>query len=177
MFVSETYALEDCMDYQPMTSNAHQSRWNIPSEVTSASIFGYSSDGWKFGNASIYSRIKHNISLTSPFSAEFTVTAFGNSTSNPAPVVYFYTGGTTTPNAGFAFYSNQIDFNNSQVINRGGVTGAVYKVEFSTSTVKLYENGTLIYTGSHSVSLPTQFEFHTGASRYCVVKDFKIKPL
>lgn len=157
-----------------MTDNSKQSRWTIPSTVSTNE---YSTNGWKFGNASGYSRIKHNTSLTSLFSAEFTVTAFGNSTSNPAPVVYFYTGGTSTPNAGFAFYSNRIDYSSSTVINRSGVTGAVYKMEFSTSTVKLYENGTLIYTGSHSVSLPTVFEFHTGSSRYCVVKDFKLKPL
>lgn len=173
---SSTYNVEDCEDYQPMIDNSAESRWTIPSAVSSSSIFGYSSDGWKFGNVSSYSRIIHNTSQTAPFSAEFTITEMGNA-SYSAPIVYFYTNGNTTPNTGFDFGPNNIDYNATTVVNRRAVLGAVYRIEFLSSTVKLYENDVLLYTGSHSVTLPTNFEFHTGSSRYCRVKDFKIKPL
>ena len=58
------------------------------------------------------------------------------------------------------------------------VSGAVYRIEYTSSTIKLYENGTLLGSANNNVGLPTRFEFHQGAnSRYAVYKDLKVKPL
>lgn len=41
--------------------------WDIPSAVSSSSTFGYSSDGWKFGNVSSYQHIYLNKSISVGF--------------------------------------------------------------------------------------------------------------
>lgn len=65
IFQSEIYELEDCIYYDAMTSASGD--WDIPSAVSSSSTFGYSSDGWKFGNVSSYQHIYLNKSISVGF--------------------------------------------------------------------------------------------------------------
>lgn len=156
-----------------MTSNAHQSRWTIPSQVSSASIFGYNSDGWKFGNASSYSRIINQTSLTFPFSVEFKVTEL----SNFAIIQYIYSNG-TTPNA-YVSYNDQyhsININGTDISKTVNV-GDTLRIDWKTSKVEVYLNNIKVGENSHTVTSPTNVEFHTSSNRYCRIKDFKIKPL
>ena len=173
MFAVKRYDIVDAIDYQPMVSNVHQSRWNIPSAVSSASIFGYNANGWKFGNASSYSRIIHQTSLTAPFSVEFTLPELFND----GLIQYIYSNG-TTPNAGIVINA----INNTITIcgnsyNYNFVANDKFRIEWNNGNCKVYKNDVLFGEGTHSVSFPTNVEFHASSNRYCRIKDLIIKPL
>ena len=169
---SEIY-VEDCIDYQPLTSNAHQSRWTIPSAVTSSSTFGYSSTGWKFGNASAYSIIELNNVPSLPYSLEFYISSVTNS-SNPQPILNM-----KTDNSEEAVYigrsNNKSEFMGSS-INRATTGSTLLRMELKANEQKLYINDVLITTKTKSLSdLP--LTLHTGSNRMIEIKDWKIKPL
>ncbi len=172
--LSDPYSIEDCIDYQPLTSNATASRWTIPSGVTS----NYSSDGWKL-TANAYKQIKLTDKLTTDCSVEFTISDF--SSNSVAVIVYAYTNGETTPNikiltGGSSSASDRQVFNNA--IGHELIKGGKYRIEYTSSTLKVYEDNVLLGSASNTVGLPTRFEWHTGAnSRYAIYKDLKVKPL
>lgn len=171
---SEIY-VEDCIDYQPLTSNATANRWTIPSGVTSQ----YSSDGWKL-TANAYKQVKLTDKLTSNCSVEFTVSDYSNN-SYAGIIVYAYTNGETTPNmvilmGGTSKTTDRKVFNTQ--LDHDLIKGGKYRIEYTSSTIKVYENNTLLGQASNTVGLPTRFEWHTGAnSRYAIYKDIKVKPL
>lgn len=169
---SDEIQIEDCAVYDPLTSAS--GKWTIPSGVTSQ----YTDDGWRI-SANSYKQIKLTEKLTSHCSVEFTLVDYSTPTSSYAPVIiYAYTNGETTPNQSILQnYSTYIDVLGTQ-LNQSLVKGAVYKIEYNSSTISVYENGTLLATANNSVGLPTRFEFHMGAnSRYAIYKDLKVKQL
>ena len=173
MFLQETYSIEDCINYDSLTSAS--GKWTIPSGVTSQ----YSSDGWQL-SANAYKQIKLTEKLTSACSVEFTLVDYSTPSGRNSPViVYAYTNGETTPNQHILSNPSSTSFNVCDTtINRALVKGGVYRIEYTSSTIKVYENGTLLATANNNVGLPTRFEFHMGAnSRYAIYKDLKIKPL
>ena len=173
IFLTQTYTVEDCKDYQPLTSNAHQSRRTIPTAVTNASIFGYSDDGWKFGNATSYSRIIHSLSLSFPFSIEFQINELSGN-NNPL-AVFIYSNG-NTPNTGVTYQGGTWSVS-GQSLSRSITMGDIIRIDFESGKSTLYINGTSLKQGTHSVNAPTNVEFHTASSRYVRIKNFKIKPL
>jgi hypothetical protein len=174
MSLQETYAIEDCLNYDSLTSNS--GKWTIPSGVTSQ----YSDNGWKV-SANAYKQIKLTDKLTSACSVEFTVVDYYSSSmsSYPPVIIYAYTNGETTPNQLLLMNTGASAFTAlTDTINHAVVKGGVYRIEYTSYTLKVYENGTLIATANSSVGLPTRFEFHMGAnSRYATYKDLKVKPL
>ena len=173
--LQETYEVEDCLKYFPLTDNTHQSAFTIPSGVTSQ----YSSNGWKV-SANAYKQIKLTDKLTSDCSVEFTLVDYSTpSGSNPSVIIYAYTNGETTPNQSILQNPTSTAFKAlNTTINRALVKGGVYRIEYTSSTLKVYENGTLLGSASSNVGLPTRFEFHMGAnSRYAIYKNLKVKPL
>ena len=174
MSLQETYTIEDCLNYDSLTSNS--GKWTVPSGVTSQ----YSDNGWKV-SANGYKQIKLTDKLTSACSVEFTVVDYGSSSmsSYPPVIIYAYTNGETTPNQPIITIWNSSSFNAvDQRINHALVKGAVYKIEYTSSTLKVYENGTLLATANNNVGFPTRFEFHMGTnSRNATYKDLKVKPL
>ena len=167
--------MEDCKFYDPATSNAKASSWTIPSGVTST----YSSDGWRV-SANAYKQIKLTEKLTGDCSVEFTLTDYSTPSNHNAPVIiYQYTNGETTPNQ--EILMNQ--FANSYTVFGTTVNEALpknkpIKIEYTTSTLKVYVDNVLKGSASNNVGFPTRFEFHMGAnSRYAVYKDIKVKPL
>lgn len=50
-------------------------------------------------------------------------------------------------------------------------------IEYTTDTISLYHEDTLIGTSSHNVGFPTNLEFHTGANRFAIIKDLKVNLL
>jgi hypothetical protein len=174
MSLQETYAIEDCLNYDSLTSNS--GKWTVPSGVTSV----YSDEGWKI-SANDYKQIKLTEKLTSACSVEFTISDYyaTNLGSYPPVIVYQYTNGETTPNQVLLILWNASSFDAlSTRIDHALIKGGVYKIEYTDSTMKVYENDTLLASASNNVGLPTRFEFHMGAnSRYAIYKDLKIKPL
>ena len=175
MFVSETYEVRDVHYYNDCTSNSVEDYFTVPSAVSSRSIYGFSSDGWKFGNATSYQRIIAIESLTGWFAVEFTVTEINTF----GLIQYIYSNG-STPNAG-------VNYDHSKTSNRWTIgsandntvlnTGDRVRIEWTSGTVKAYLNDTLLATGTHSVTLPTAIEFHTGTNRYIRIKDLIIETL
>ena len=170
--VSETYVVEDCLVYDPLTSSS--GKWTIPSGVTS----NYSSDGWK-ATASAYKQVKLTDKLTSSCSVEFTLSDYSN-TQYTGIIIYAYTNGDSTPNqaillGGTTNASNRKVFNTT--LSHDLIKGEVYRIEYTSSTLKVYEGDTLLGQASSSVGLPTRFEFHVSDNRWAIYKDLKVKPL
>ena len=173
--VSETYAVEDCIFYDSCTSNAKASAWTIPSGVTSQ----YSSDGWRI-SANAYKQIKLTEKLTSDCSVEFTLSDYSTpSGTNPSVIIYAYTNGETTPNQPIIQNSSSSSYSILGTSKSGSLKkGGVYRIDYTSSTLEVYCDGTLLGSASSTVGLPTRFEIHQGAnSRYAIYKDIKVKPL
>ena len=173
--VSKTYSLEDCRDYQPLTSNAHESRWTIPSGVTSS----YSDNGWRI-SANGYKQVKLTDKLTTACSVEFTISDYSN-VATQAVIVFAYTNGETTPNLailqGGTSASNLRKVFTTQ-LDHDLIKGGKYRIEYTTSTIKVYENNALLGESTNTIGFPTRFEWHIGANgRYAIYKDLKVKPL
>ena len=179
MNLQETYEVQDCKWYDPMTSAS--GHWNIPSVVSSSSIFGYSSNGWKFGNASSYSIIKSDVSADYPFSVEYTITD-NNPNNNPAPI--FIIGDSNYVGITVTFRSRKvIDF----IQSGAGATASQHAInyplpstlrfELTSSSIKLYVNDVLLTEKGHSLTGTKYLRFDTGSDRMCQIKDFKVKPL
>lgn len=171
--LQETYVLEDCIIYDSLTSES--GKWTVPSGVISV----YSDEGWRI-SSSTYNQIKLTEKLTNPCSVEFTISDYyaSNLGKYPPIVVYQYTNGETTPNQVLLLLWNGTSFDALGTrINHALIKGGVYKIEYD-STMKLYENDTLLASASNDVGFPTRFEFHIGANeRYAVYKNLKVKPL
>ena len=75
MFLTKTYSIEDCINYDAMTSNS--GKWTIPSACSTA----YDSNGCKFGTATSYSQVKLTNKLTSACTVEFTLVDYYTSSS------------------------------------------------------------------------------------------------
>ena len=171
--VTETYGIEDCRDYQPLTSNAHESRWTIPSGVTSV----YDNTGWKV-SANAYKQVKLTDKLTNACSVEFTVVDYSN-TYDMAIIIYAYTNGETTPNQKILTGGSSVasEWYALGTINHNLIKGGKYRIEYTSSTLKVYENDVLLGSATNNVGLPTRFEFHTSSNRWAIYKDLKVKPL
>lgn len=175
--LTETYAttLQDCLVYDPLTSAS--GKWTIQSGANAT----YSSDGMKLAPSSGYNQVKLTEKLTSACSVEFTFVDYYTSLSGYAPVlIYAYTNGETTPNLQIMMGGdlNASTFSClSTTINHALIKGAKYKIEYTSSTLSVYENDVLLATGSNTVGLPTRFEIHEGGSRMVQIKDVKVKPL
>lgn len=174
IFLQETYVIEDCLNYDSLTSDS--GKWTIPSGVTSQ----YSSNGWRV-SANGYKQIKLTEKLEMDCSVEFTLVDYGSSNmgSYPPVIVYQYTNGETPPNQMLLYSWNSSSLEAvGTMINHAVVKGGVYKIEYTNSTISVYENGTLLATANNNVGFPTRFEFHMGANnRYATYKDLKIKLL
>lgn len=159
-----------------MVSNIHQSRWTIPSAVTSSSIFGYSSNGWKFGNASSYSTISAVNSVNTPYSMEFTVTdSYVSSSPQPIFGAYF---GTQYIMANINASRLNINVNGSGTDYSISVTKPyTVRFELTSSTVSVYIDNVLIGSKTHSLTGTPVPSFQTGSNRWVVIKDYKIKAL
>ena len=177
IILQETYSLEDCINYDNLTSAS--GKWTIPSACSTA----YDSNGAKFGTATSYSQVKLTDKLTAPCSVEFTLVDYHSDWNDSASLIVFqYTGGDSTPNQNIlsgGFYTKSSFDVLGTTVSHALIKGAKYKIEYGSSTMKAYENNTQLASNSNNVGLPTKFEFHVGSggNRWVKVKDVKIKPL
>jgi hypothetical protein len=174
--LEKTIAIEDCIIYDPLTSNS--GKWTIPSSCQTS----YDGNGGKFGTATSYSFIRLTDKLTADCSVEFTVVDYYTDApnSNYPLIIYQYTNGETTPN------QDILDGSQTKILAFGNTISGhtllkneVYRIDYTSSTIKIYENDVLIATGSNNIGFPTRFEFHIGGSsgRWLKLKNVKVKPL
>ena len=156
--------------------------WTIPSAVSSSSIFGYSSNGWKYGYASSYSGIALNKTFTLPFKIEVDIMDYTNSNA-PAPTIIFYDsngnrkGGVAWGKIDSAG-TNVMDNTTVYLVSSNNATKThTHTVEVTSTDIKVYDEDTVV--GNHSVNNTnvSKLELHTGSNRMCQIKNFKIKPL
>ena len=157
-----------------MIDNGDEFKWDIPSAVSSSSIFGYSENGWKFGNASRYSTINYFGIACQPFSLECTVT----DSNGLQPIIGARFG------SSYIFadrYSNnqlRINVNGSTTIYNASYSSVyTFRYELTDSTFSVYIDDVLIATVNHSLTGDCVPALETGDNRYTVIKDFKLKPL
>ena len=182
MFLQETYGIEDCLHYDPMTSNS--GNW-INSNSTSHTA-SFSSNGMSLTSSTNSARFYMlNQSFTKPVSFEFTIVS---ATSNRLGlrVADVNDGNTSTNNwinCGhyFGSYShwrltvqNQSNVDNT---TNGFNDNDVIKLSVTNDTVYLYCNDTLIAQKSHTLNMGLYFGFLSLFSNTRVIKDVKVKAL
>lgn len=173
--VFKTFSIRDVHYFNDCTSNSVEDYFTVPSAVSSRSIYGFNSDGWKFGNCSSYQRIIGKEKLSEWFNVEFTITEI----SGFGLIQYIYSNGSTpntTVNYDLTKSTNKLTICSTQY-NETLNVGDRLRIEWRNGTGTLYVNDVLIGSGTHSVTLPTQVEFHTGANRYIRIKDLIIETL
>lgn len=163
------------MKYYSLTDNTHESAFTIPSDVVSS----YSSDGWNM-SATNYSMVRLTDKLTNDCTVEFTIVDYNKLPNYDSVLVYQYSNGETIPNQEIITSGDRDNFPLilGQRMNHNLIRGAKYKIEYTSSTIKVYENNILLASASNTVGFPTRFEWHIGANnRYAVYKDLKVKAL
>ena len=166
MFLTKTYDVEDCINYDAMTSNS--GKWTIPSTV---SISEYSSNGWKYGNASSF----QFIDLTNtPYSSNYSVEITINSVYGDTPFVFYFES-STAQRTYLIVYPNKYNLGGTEV-SRTFVSNQNYRLDYTSNGLSLYIDGTLIKTISHNIG-DAKIRLATGVNRYAIIKDLKIKPL
>lgn len=174
MIVSETYELQDCTYYNPLTSNANG--FTVPSAVSSQSIYGFSSNGWKYGNAS--GQMPLSPLITNNCSVEFVVSDY-SSGGYPTPVLRAYNGNTIVFSC-FAQWSTNgwwLGSSNTKISSNAPTKGATYRLDITSTSLQLYENDNLIGTVNQSNTSSMELRLETGTNRYTELKEFKLKPL
>ena len=167
VFLQETYEIEDCLVYDPLTTNNNL----FSGSGLSAS---YSSNGLSVtGNTNADSFYLYQGTLPSTFSIEykFVDITFESGTNRYSTEVYVKGVGLgknntnglfTTSTGGLSWVSGSL------------TSGDIIKVEYNGSNVKFYINNTLITTLSTSSG---NTGFKTYNARNIQVKDMKIKAL
>jgi len=178
---SEIFVVEDCIVFDSMTSNS--GKWTIPSNVSSGSTFGYSSDGMKYGNVSSYSRIALNQSVSLNFKIELDIMDYTNS-GNPAPAIIFYDGNGNRK--GGVVWGKISNDNGTHVLNNttnylissdNATKTHTHTIEVTSSSITVYDEDTQIGTHSTDNINVSKIELHTGSNRMAQIKNFKVKPL
>ena len=175
MFSSEIYEVEDCIFYDPLTTD--HSKWVI---TGSMSTNEHNSNGWKFGNGSglVWIDIT-NYAHDGNIAIEYTPTeAYSGSNGTYAPIMIYFEKDSN--NRAYATQRNtSVQVNSSNVISHNVQLGSEYRVEYTGTTVKYLYGDSTLGTGTHSLgNTGITPRLATGAnSRYCRIKDFKIKPL
>ena len=153
MIQSETYTIEDCRRYNPLTSN--DNIW-----ISSNASITYNSDGMYISNGN-WSQIGLLDELTQDMSVEYDVTYVSNY-------------------EGYAYItslcSDLTTWRDLITQQRIGATGH-YKYEIKNNVFTLYKDNVIIYTASLT-SNSFYLAIWTGnASRHCTFKDLKVKLL
>ena len=168
----QTYSIQDFIDIQELTSNVKESRWDIPSAVRN-STFGYNSNGWKYGNASSYSRMYYVNTFNAPISVEFQV----NEISSNALLVEVQDE--NKENGVYIQYNSYTSLWNGSITNVTQTlnTGSIVRVEFHSDKIEVYVDDTLITSGTITLPNTLYLALHCGNNRYIRIKNLKIKPL
>ena len=177
IFLQETFVVEDCIDYQPLTSNIHQSRWTIPSHTN----ISYSDEGMRI-SASAWADLYLNNQINKPCSIEWKMGSYSSMLFN----WYLWDTNKTTRYINPNEFDNGITANrftldvypsNSNYINYKPNVNDIIRLEVDNTECRLYVNDVLKITKSYTQSSPFILGFGTSTNRYSTVKNLKIKAL
>lgn len=164
----QTYELQDCDFYNDCTTSSIENHWNVPSTIKN-STYGFSSNGWTYGNVSSFTRFASIITLPDfPYEISFQIKNIQNvgfqievannnniyvATRNTGTQIYLVDGSNVT-----------VDYSHT------------YKLKVYSNKVEFYDNDNLVSTKSVTVS-SKQLQLATGSNRECTIKDIKVKAL
>ena len=173
-FNSNIQSIEDCVFYDPMTSDT--GKWSNPSN---ASITIDATGTTITASTSSEKSYILNTPLTEPYTAEITWIK-GSS------IQVFAMSNYEADTQNNSWYSCSYNYNSLLQVVCNGVqkdynyvlkTGDVLKYEITEEFVKLYVNNELVLTNTSVVTkFPVNYRFYTNYGRSQTVKDFKIKP-
>ena len=168
-FVSEIYGIEDCIDYDPLSTN--NSKFN-GTGINSV----YSSTGLCVnGNANSDSYYAYQSTLPSTFSIEFefkSITFLTTATGKYSTEIYVHGIELGAHKDDGIFYGNG---GNLTYTHNSFSTGDILKFDYDGSYVSVYRNDSLIVKLSKTSSSIVGFKTHN--TRNICVKNMKIKPL
>ncbi|MBR3141330.1 MAG: hypothetical protein IKF11_10810, partial [Methanobrevibacter sp.] len=149
--------------------------WSVPSAVSSSSIYGFSSNGWRFGNASSFSTIPLNFEVAYPFIIEYEVVSRQNAptqilmnSNNQYIGWYYYTD--------YGFTNNGGGMSTSSVT--GTLTSGLIKMEVTATNFRLLVDDVEITSRPHTLNgNGLKFCYQTGTNRENIIKNFKIESL
>ena len=178
--ISNQILIEDCIDYEPLTSNKDADKWVIDENLSVT----YNDNGFRFGfgeNVTITNRLTYIPTFNRSISLEFTLTDYevGERASTGAGLYFRITsnGSTPTSNIITAFNTGKTRVVNCNTFDYSFVKGATYRIEYTPSTTSLYEGNKLLGTCTSRSEFPIQLEFNPTRYVYMSLKDFKIKPV
>lgn len=175
MSLTEIYGVSCSYQYD-MLSDSKITDWSVPSAVSSSSIYGFSSDGWRFGNASRFSTMPLNFEVAYPFVIEYELVS--RNTMSPIQLLM----NSNNQYIGW-YYENQYGFhNNGGGMSTSSVTGTltsgVIRMEVTATNFRLLVDNTEITSRPHTLnSNGLKFCYQTGNNRENTIRNFKIEPL
>ena len=177
MLLSEIYSVSCSYQYD-MLSDSQINDWNVPSTVSSSSIYGFSSDGWRFGNASSFSTIPLNFEVAYPFVIEYELVSRQGlaphqllMNSNNHYIGWQYDNGDI-----YKFLNNGGGMSTSSVT--GTLTSGVIRMEVTATNFRLLVDDVEITSRPHTLNdNGLKFCYQTGNNRENTIKNFKIQPL
>ena len=169
-FVSETYAIEDCLFYDSLTTD--KSRYTT---VSGTPVLTYSSDGLNVNSSVATVGLVRNNVLTLPNNYEAELTIIYAPASSVCGGIGFEdwvidAGGTTYASTWTLSNNTRISANITKF-----KTGDTVKIVKNGTSISYYVNGSLIVT--NTISETHYQHFKTYQNRSTTYKDLKVKPL
>ena len=117
--------------------------------------------------------------ITDNCRVEFELTDYGSGSNSPTPILRAYNGSTIVFSCFAQWGTNGwwLGSSNTKISSNAPVKGATYRLDITSTTLKLYENDVLIGTVNQSNIASMELRLETGINRYTELKEFKIKPL
>ena len=178
MFVSETYSVEDCLDYDLMTSNS--GKWNIPSAMQSA--ISYNSNGMTVSGLSSGQSMTLKTSYNVPVAVEFDLIASSSSGNYDNASPQLCIDGTLHNHNSITIKPKSLIIqtgNNSGSFTDHSVSSVLgtYKIVMQSTQYSVYLDGTLVATQSNASISSTNFLILSSSNRSFTMKNVKIKPV
>ena len=176
-YTSNIISIEDCIEYQPLTNNAHQNKWTIPSNA----IITYDNNGMKVTGSS-WADLILSTQISKPCTIEWQMGTYSSYLFN----IYLWDTSKTTR------YLNVNESNNGTYANKlicdiyssssNNVSfkpnaGDIIKIEIGFNACKVYVNDSLKITKTHNHISPFLLGIGTSSGRHSIYKNLKIKPL
>lgn len=171
MFLQETFVVEDCNFYDPMTSNIRRNHYSKSVSSATANIDEYNSNGWKYGYGSAYFLFVCDYVPTFPYGVSFEITDKGSSYDNG---IWIANGSLVN----FMNGNNKIQIRTSSYSTYNVSVIGKWTVKVYSNKFEVYRDDVYIGERTHSSPTPSiELECGGQTTRYIQIKDLKIKPL
>ena len=178
MFVSVTYGIQDCTDFDSMTSSSN--KWSVETGVNTS----YSNNGVSLSCAS-WNGMSYATQLNNPSIIEYEITSVSIGSSTEIGVfVNFWSSNDFSEDSNIKFQTNWLKSeqklyckeNTTKYSLPNGVTGK-YLYKIYSDRIELYKDDTLVISYSTTNIKYVKFTSGNNNDKMFTFKNFKIKPL